>query len=528
MGLVAALVLTTVGATYAVRHRGSASAGPTPPDYREAIVAAQRPLILNPLLARADPASRDVTTLLNPGLLRLNTRVAPAPELATSWGVSGDGLSYRFQMVPGRRWSDGTPITPADVAATVSLVQRPGFPDAALASIWKGVTASSQGAAAITMTLPTPRAAFAVEVADLPILPATIARRSLADLVATEHNAVVASGPMRVSSASDLTVELAANPTALPAPRLRTIELRLEPDFIGAARALATGQVDAVLASNPAERNALADMPAVTVHDMVSLSFVDLLLNTRRPGLNDPVVRRALATGIDRAALIKDALHAGGRTQVDAIPAGILWLGAGSSEQPDPALAARALDAAGYVPEPRTGVRVKGSVRLDYTLDVPDAGPLPAVAHELALQLAAVGIGATVVRVPSDRFTESVVFSPTYDMAVAEWDSGADPDVSAYWRSNAKPPAGFNASGLPADPFLDRALDSLATELDPQLRAEAAQRVDQRLAISVPAVFLYAPLTSFAVSRAIAHVTLPEAGDPAARYAGITDWSRSP
>jgi len=120
------------------------------------------------------------------------------------------------------------------------------------------------------------------------------------------------------------------------------------------------------------------------------------------------------------------------------------------------------------------------------------------------------------------------VTSPTYELAVADWDNGADPDVSAYWRSNATPPGGFNVSGLPADPFLDHALDSLATELDPQLRAEAAQRVDQRIAEAVPAVFLYAPMVSFAVTDAVHGVTVPSAGSPGARYSGVATWVRSP
>ncbi|HEY6379559.1 MAG TPA: ABC transporter substrate-binding protein [Candidatus Dormibacteraeota bacterium] len=524
-----ALVATGVSAGLVARHGGAGAPAQTAPSpYREAVVAPQRPLILDPLLARSDPASRDLSALLNCALLRLNSRVVPVPDLASTWGVSGDGLTYRFQLTPGRLWSDGSPITPADAVATVALVQRLDFPDRTLASTWKNVTVAPTGDGTITMTLPSPRASFAVAVADLPILPASIATLSTPQLVATAHQAMPASGPLLVRSSDQRKVELIPNLHAALRPRLTGVELRLEPDFMSAARDLATGQADGVLATNPAQRAALATLKGTRLHDQVTLRFVDLLLNTRTPGLGDPVVRRALAAAVDRRALINTALDGQGRAQMDAIPAGIDWLGSGGGEQPNPVLASRALDAAGYVADLRTGMRARGAIRLDFTLAVPDAPPLPAVARELARQMAAIGVSATVVIVPADRFPGTVVLSAGYQMAIADWDNGADPDVSAFWRSNATPPGGFNVSGLSPDPFLDHALDSLATQLDPQLRAEAAQQVDQRLAEAVPAVFLYAPMVSFAVTDAIAGVVVPDAGTPAARYSGIAAWWRSP
>jgi ABC-type transport system substrate-binding protein len=109
---------------------------------------------------------------------------------------------------------------------------------------------------------------------------------------------------------------------------------------------------------------------------------------------------------------------------------------------------------------------------------------------------------------------------------VADWDNGPDPDVSSFWRSNAMPPNGFNVSGAATDPFLDRALDSLATTTDPRLRRVAAAQVDARLAEDTPAVFLYAPELSFAVSDAFGAVTIPPVGTSASRYDGIAAWRK--
>lgn len=508
----------------ALSRGGPLGLGPVTPDYREAVVSAERPLVLDPLLARAQPAARDVSRLVARGLLAIDPRARPIPDLASTWGVSGDGLVYRFELPATARWSDGAPLTTTDVAATIALVQRPDFPDHGLAILWKGVAVATAGDHALALTITAPRSSFAATVADLPILPRAIAAQPTATLVATATRPVPSSGPMMVVSSDSATVELTGNPNAAHRAGIRVVEIRLEPDFAAAARALADGQVDAVEATTAAERRALAAMGGIRLLDTVTFRFTDLLLNARRPGLSDPAVRRAVAAVVDRARITRDALGGGARPQSEAIPAGILWMGLPQAGEPAPALASRALDAAGWTLDASTGVRQKGGVRLSFHLAVPAAAPLPAVAAELASQLADVGIDTQVTPVTPSRFDADVLSTPTFDMAVADWDNGPDPDISAFWRSNATPPTGFNVAGLPADPFLDRALDTLATEIDPQLRADAAQRINQRLADEVPAVFLYAPVVSLGLRGSGVTVAVPEAGSPASRYDLIAEW----
>src|SRR5262249_2068235 len=157
--------------------------------------------------------------------------------------------------------------------------------------------------------------------------------------------------------------------------------------------------------------------------DMTSFRYVDLLLNTRRPGLNDVAVRRALASAVDRNELIGADVRGAARPQVDAEPAGIAWLGPPAPEQPQPALAARALDAAGWLVSPRTGVRTRGGDELRFALSVPDASPLPEVAGTLATQLEAVGVALTVTRVAPAAFEQAALRGQSFDMALVEWDS---------------------------------------------------------------------------------------------------------
>jgi len=495
--------------------------------YREALVVAHTPLSLDPLVDRADPAVRDLGQLLYRRLLRLDQHASPTGDLAESWGVSGDGLSYRFNLQTGLRWSDGSPLTVRDVQATVALVQAQGFPDASLAAAWRGVTLAPDGTAAVTATLPQPRASFAAAAADLPILPAAaLARLSTNTMVKAATRVLPSSGPYRVESATTSSVRLAPNRYAVPAPQLHGVTLRLVKTFEAALQALAMGQVDGLLATTPAQRAAVNRLPGIRLHDVTTFRFVDLLLNQAKPGLGDPAVRHAIAGAVDRKQLIAGALSGSARPQVGAIPAGITWIARDQQEVPSPELSARALDAAGWTLG-SDGVRQKSGQRLAYTLSVPDAAPLPAVADALARQLHAIGIAVTVQVVKPADFEPLVLVPGHFDLVVADWDNGPDPDVSSFWRSNAAPPHGFNVSAGPVDPFLDRALDSLATVTDPRLRRSAADEVDARLSEDTPAVFLYAPELTFAVSDQFSGVASPPVGTSGSRFDSVAAWRKA-
>jgi peptide/nickel transport system substrate-binding protein len=238
-------------------------------------------------------------------------------------------------------------------------------------------------------------------------------------------------------------------------------------------------------------------------------------------------VRHAIAQVVDRTGIVRGALEGtGGVAQTDAVSEGLPWI-AGPAAAPAPAITAAqsALDAAGWKPG-TTGIRARNGVTLSFVLTAPNADPLPSVAQELATGLEKIGIGLYVDLVPPQTFVASSITPHSFQVALADWDAGPDPDVTTFWRSNAVPPQGFNVSGAPADPFLDRALDSLATMTDPQARIHAATDVSRFLAADAPAVFLYTPMESFVTRVPLTGTTLSAAGGSAARYDTIASWRR--
>ena len=49
----------------------------------------------------------------------MNNKIVP--DLAESWTISPDGLTYTFKLRPGVTWQDGQPFTAKDVVTTFTL-----------------------------------------------------------------------------------------------------------------------------------------------------------------------------------------------------------------------------------------------------------------------------------------------------------------------------------------------------------------------------------------------------------------------
>ena len=80
------------------------------------------------VLTAADQYAYQDIALIFASLTKLDDNLEPVPELASSWEVSDDGLTYTFHIDPNARWHDGEPVTAEDVAFTYHLVASPDIP----------------------------------------------------------------------------------------------------------------------------------------------------------------------------------------------------------------------------------------------------------------------------------------------------------------------------------------------------------------------------------------------------------------
>jgi peptide/nickel transport system substrate-binding protein len=484
---------------------------------------------LNPLFGEATAGSNDLDALLFEPLVRVLPTGRVQGRLASHWDVSPDGRTYSFTLRPNARWSDGTPVSADDVVFTVRTVQDPQFPGAVLNQSWKDIIATVIDAGHVRFALPGHNAGFLANLELLDIVPShVLSGRSIAELASASPNLdPVGTGPFRMVAQSADQIQLERNPFAWRRPWLDTMTIRSFPSQAAALDALDRSQIDGLANLTPSGAARERANRQVEVLTVSTYQYAELLFNLKsdEPYFQDINVRQAIAKAIDRTAIIRDVL--GGQAVPDdgPIPRSISWAYDSAARQPgyDPTAAAKLLDDAGWTLV--NGIRTRGGTSLSFGLTVSsDVPPYERVAEKVADQLAQVGIVAEVHPVTTASLIHDYLNPRSFDMTLAAFDNGPDPDVYTFWHSSQSHPGGFNFSGMKKDVFIDGDLEDGRDTLDLSARAKAYATFQEDFAKEIPAVFLYSPRYVVAVSRRIHGVRLDSAIEPEERYAYIGDW----
>jgi len=410
------------------------------------------------------------------------------PWLAERVDRSADGLTYTFELRPGLSWSDGTPLTAADVVFTFEYyAAQESLPPPVIIQPPQGIAGvTATGPTTVEITLESPIVTFAAQVAGaLPIIPQHI-WSSIADPAAIQDPAVlVASGAYRLESyggdQSPL-LYLANDDYFLGRPFVERIELTPVGDEF---TALLTGAVAADGFGTITARGALT---------------FPLYWNLARGGaLADVQFRRACALAIDRNDLVTRLADGNGD------PGNPGFLGADNPfladvEQYDVDVAAAnaTLDAAGYA----TGG--------DGTRATPDGAPLRfellvsntevPLAELVAAGLAQIGVAITIKAVEVGPALFGTKLSGGYDMALLIYPGpsaggpNADPDLLRQLFSSLSPPSLTGASGY-VNPAFDELAERQRVTLDEAERRELVDEMQQILAADLPVLPLYYPET---------------------------------
>lgn len=118
------------------------------------------------IIASADPA-RDLDptgyivdrAIYNTLLTEYGSSTKVEPDLATSYTASSDAKTYTFHLRHGVTFSDGTPVTSADVVYSLTRVANL---NAAPAYLMAGITAKAEGPDTVVLTSATPNPAIPV------------------------------------------------------------------------------------------------------------------------------------------------------------------------------------------------------------------------------------------------------------------------------------------------------------------------------------------------------------------------------
>lgn len=494
----------------------------------EALVGAAG--VLNPLFETVD-STRDVDSVIYQGLTTVDSQQNVVGLLASGWTISPDHLTYTFDIRSGIKWADGQPLTSDDVLFTYHVVQDVEYTQPG-ADFWRLVGIAPGSPGEVVFSLRAPSASFPLALR-IGIIPKHIfAGMAPSQIAASPYSAVRAfgTGPFKVAAISNLAITLERNPYADPQPYLDHLVMRTYPasDPQSAIRAVSQGVADLVGGLEPQEVDALQGRTDVSVIDSRMFTNAFASFNPDGPGkpfFSDPTVRLALVQATDRQRIVTDVLA--GRADADSspIPVGDWAFSANAAAlHPfDPTAAAAALDKAGWIIQPGAKLRSKNNLPFKFVLVAPDSYPNHQVADALAGQLLQIGVEADVKAVPASQLVQNYLVGRNYQMALAAFDVGPDPDLYSLWHSGADP-SSLNFAYSRGWGLIDGDLENGRAAVDVPTRLAAYIDFQMVMADAAPAIFLYSARYDYAVSQRVHGVHLNKVIEPSDRFQYVTQW----
>lgn len=505
------LMMLAGSACLAALAAGAPSLAATPVDTLVEALAIDDIISLDPAeafeLSTAEITSNSYSLLVR---LDLADTSKIKPDLADSWSVSTDGLTYTFKLKPGVTFASGNPVTAEDVAFSferaVKLDKSPAFLLTQFGLTGDNVTekAKALDATTFSLTVDQPYAPSFV----LNVLTSTVGAVVDKKLVQEHAKAVTPTPEYKydtdfgneflktgyAGSGAFVTKVWKANEAVVlerndkyhgEKPRLSRVIYRHMKESAAQRLALEAGDIDVARNLEPGDLAAVTKTSGLTFDSAPKGTIYYLGLNQKNPNLAKPEVREALKYLVDYDAIGSTLIKGIGEIHQTFLPKGVLGELDAAPYTLDVAKAKELLAKAG-LPEGFT-----------VTIDVRNTQPVTGIAE--AFQQTASKAGVKVEIIPGDgKQTLTKYRARNHDIYIGQW--GAD-----YWDPNSNAET-FTANPDNSDgaksktlawrnawdvPELTAKTRSALLATDPDKRAEIYHELQQTVLDDSPFVIIF-------------------------------------
>jgi len=433
----------------------------------------------------------------------------PSPGIAQSWEVSEDGKTVTFDLIRGAKWSDGEPITSADVKWSLETLGEHGL----LFSAYTGNVTSIQTPDDHTVIIRTSKPdARIVGGLWIYILPEHIwGKESVKDLTGGYQPDIplVGSGPYMVTEferGQITTMERNPEWRGDP-PGFDEVQFIKYGTDDAVERALDLGEVDFIPEVQPATFDRLGQQEGLETVRAPTYAFSQLAFNLCsaencpeakfNPAVQDKTVRQAIAYSLDR-----ERINAISTQGTFFVAHGMLpsfykaFYEVPEQDYPyDPELGNQLLDDAGWVLND-DGVREKDGQVLSFDLFVRSESAFQVqMAKLISEQANEIGVEFNVRAVSTEKLTELTVRkvdgkpAPEFDTFIWGW--GGDPyDPSFLLSLMTTDEIGASSDAFYSNPEYDRLFEEQTRLFDKEERKAVIQEMIAILQEDLPYIVL--------------------------------------
>jgi peptide/nickel transport system substrate-binding protein len=443
-------------------------------------------------------------------LLKFSTTdLTPAPSISTGCVPSTDHMTWTCKIRSGLKWSDGVPLTSADVAFSYRFVIDHQIPQYVSYFPFKPTFETPDDT---TLIWKSQQPTFAP---DMPpwvyIVPEHIWSKlnnsSLKAITSAPNTPSIVSGPYMLTSwnhGQGWTME--RNPYFWGTkPTVDKIEFRLYTNQEAMVQALKNGEIDFADGLQPSLFQTLQGAPNITTQKVVSDWWLNLAFNfggqggqsNPLPALHDLTVRKAIEMAINKQQ-IAEKVYLGtadaGQTVVRELSTyWHLTIPADQQIPFDPAGAAQLLQNAGYVDTNSDGIREDPKTHQALVLRMPasqdttgavDAGQL------IIGDLKQIGIGVKLLP-SSDAKMGDYWGSGAFDAYIWYWSGDPDPNYQLSVFTSGQ--CGGWSDGCWKDPNYDALYEQQRGIMDRAARLKVVQQAQQYIYDQIPVIVLADP-----------------------------------
>ena len=499
----------------------AASASAVPVRGGTAIVAIwQEPSTLAPLY-KNQTVSDIVDYGVVEGLAATTTEGKYVPVLARSVPdvanggvtVNGNKIDVKWELQPNLKWSDGEPVTSADIKYTWQIwMKDPKVNNRTGYSEIEAIDTPSDLVAVVHY-----RSIYAPYPLNFDSIMPRHLLENESDISKTDYNRKpMGTGPFKITdfkAGDSITLEKSANYRGAPdKPYLDKIIFRSVPSVQTAMAQLKAGEVSAVWNLTADQAVDLEKVSGLVVQSVPGPSVERIEMNTAQdkeftdpnsvhPVLGDIAVRKALLYATPKQQVIEKLFY--GKAAVGTSPVSQGWAAYKEPQEGyDPKKANATLDAAGWV-KGADGIRSKSGVRasLSYTTTTGDS-TREKVQQVLVEEWKNVGIEVKIQNVPSSVLLSGSCTSKdprklgSFDLAQYASSPGIDPHSTVFTRYHSKNiPTQGNCSGQNytrvKNPDMDKAIEEAGATLDLEKRRTAYAKALKILNDEVVIIWLY-------------------------------------
>jgi len=511
------------------------------------------PTLVNPVLAISD-ADKDLVSLVYSGLMRRMPNGEFINDLAESYTVTPDGLTYTFIIKKDARFHDGKKVTSDDVVFTINKIKDPTIKSPRRMG-WDGISVEKVDDRTVTFKLKQPFISF-LDNTTIGILPVHIWQ----EIKDTEFNIspfntkAIGSGPYKIES-------VLKNKDGIPEeyslknfigftlgiPHIKNITIKSYSNEKDLVAAIADGSINQASGISPVNASEVEKNSHV-IHTASTPRLFGLFYNsTNNKIFADANVINAFNYALDKQEIVDKVLSGYGRIVSSPVPETIL-VSSDVKNNNSIEKANELLEKSGWKLG-EDGVRTKGGtttvtktkkvgkktvtekvkvnngpvVELQFSITTGDTPELRQATEIIKEQLSKIGVKVDIQKVYEMGPLNQVIRNREYEALFFGQIINHESDLYSFWHSSQRKDPGLNIS-MYSSPKVDKILEDAQKTINTEDRINKYKNLEENFNKDLPALLIYSPKYLYATTPDLNNINLESLINPSDRFASVYDW----